>query len=120
MKLRLSTLALSAVLACSAFATAAQTSVGVGVGVDASSGKAAQDGDEVDRLCLQQTGSRIVAQANARGDAADAKAGADASTVKSRKRCTASNGRVYSRDDIDRTGSTDLADALRRLDPSIR
>lgn len=28
-------------------------------------------------------------------------------------------GRSYSRDDIDRTGSVDLADALQRLDPSI-
>jgi hypothetical protein len=29
-------------------------------------------------------------------------------------------GRAYDRDDIDRTGAVDLADALRRLDPSIR
>jgi hypothetical protein len=29
-------------------------------------------------------------------------------------------GRSYSREQIDRTGETDLADALRRLDPSVR
>lgn len=29
-------------------------------------------------------------------------------------------GRSYTREQIDRTGQTDLADALRRLDPSIR
>ncbi|MET3929361.1 hypothetical protein ABIE51_001248 [Lysobacter sp. OAE881] len=29
-------------------------------------------------------------------------------------------GRSYSREQIDRTGQTDLADALRRLDPSVR
>jgi len=28
-------------------------------------------------------------------------------------------GRTYSREQIDRTGQTDLADALRRLDPSV-
>jgi len=29
-------------------------------------------------------------------------------------------GRTYTREQIDRTGQTDLADALRRLDPSVR
>jgi len=29
-------------------------------------------------------------------------------------------GRSYTREQIDRTGQTDLADALRRLDPSVR
>jgi len=29
-------------------------------------------------------------------------------------------GRAYSREQIDRTGQTNLADALRRLDPSVR
>jgi len=59
---------------------------------------------EIDRNCLQQTGSRIVAR-NSSG--------------KGGKRCVAANGRVYSRDDIDRTGEIDIADALRKLDPSI-
>lgn len=60
-----------------------------------------------DRFCIQQTGSRIVASRNARSRS-------------ERADCVASGGRVYTREDIQRTGSTDLADALRRLDPSLR
>ncbi|MCY7354978.1 MAG: hypothetical protein LH470_07885 [Lysobacter sp.] len=55
---------------------------------------------EVDRFC-PYTGSRIVAQ------------------DKSGKRCS-TFGRVYTHDDIQRTGAVDLADALRKLDPAIR
>ncbi|MEP7242867.1 MAG: hypothetical protein ABI885_04200 [Gammaproteobacteria bacterium] len=33
--------------------------------------------------------------------------------------CTAQAGRSFSKDDIDRTGSFSIAEALRRLDPSI-
>jgi outer membrane cobalamin receptor len=47
--------------------------------------------------CLTQTGSRI---------------------TRSGEKCTA-NGRSYSSDDIDRTGATTVAEALRTLDPSI-
>lgn len=61
-----------------------------------------QPGDKNVR-CLTQTGTRI----NTR----DPKTG---------KAACQGPGRNYSRDDIDRTGQTDLADALRRLDPSIR
>lgn len=56
-----------------------------------------------DRYCLRATGSRIVERANARGV----------------RRCTVASGRVYSRDDLDRTGEVDIAEALRRLDTSI-
>lgn len=68
---------------------------------------AAQDEVFADRLCLRQTGSRIVATRNlqSRQDARD---------------CIAGNGRVYTRADLDSTGAIDLADALRRLDPAIR
>ena len=59
-----------------------------------------------DRFCIQQTGSRIVANRNA-------------STQAERRECVASGGTVYTREEIERTGSTDLADALRRLDPRI-
>src|SRR5690554_4387173 len=59
-----------------------------------------------ERFCIRETGSRIVANRNARSKA-------------EREECVAAGGRVYTRDDIRRTGSTDLADALRRLDPSI-
>lgn len=60
-----------------------------------------------ERFCVQQTGSRIVASRNARSRS-------------ERADCVASGGRVYTREDIQRTGSIDLADALRRLDPSLR
>lgn len=52
--------------------------------------------------CLRQTGSRV------------------ARSERSGRKCISAHGRVYSREDIQRTGSPDLADALRRLDPSIR
>lgn len=59
-----------------------------------------------ERFCIQQTGSRIIANRNAksRGE---------------RAQCVEQGGRVYTREEIERTGSADLADALRRLDPSI-
>lgn len=60
---------------------------------------------EVDRNCLRQTGTRIRDRAATDG--------------KGRKGCVAANGRVYTREDIDRTGQTDIAEALRQLDPSI-
>ncbi|HEY0505006.1 MAG TPA: hypothetical protein VGD42_16105 [Lysobacter sp.] len=52
--------------------------------------------------CLQDTGTRIRARDPATGKVA----------------CQGP-GRTYSREQIDRTGQTDLADALRRLDPSV-
>lgn len=53
--------------------------------------------------CLQDTGTRIRAR--------DPKTG---------KPLCQGPGRAYSRDDLNRTGQTDIADALRRLDPSVR
>lgn len=58
-------------------------------------------------FCIRETGSRVIAHRNARNK-------------KERSECVAAGGRVYTRDDIERTGSVDLLDALRRLDPSIR
>lgn len=69
--------------------------------------KRAQRDRNTERYCIQQTGSRIIANRNARSNA-------------ERAECVAAGGRVYTREDIERTGSTDLKDALRRLDPSIR
>lgn len=60
-----------------------------------------------DRFCIQETGSRIVAARNARSKSDE-------------RECVAAGGRVYTREDIDRTGSVDIKDALRKLDPSIR
>lgn len=54
-----------------------------------------------DRICLRETGTRIQ-----RRDRKD--------------RCVNANGRSYTREDLDRTGDVNLADALRRLDPAIR
>ena len=50
--------------------------------------------------CVRQTGSRIRQR--------------DAKTA-----CNGQPGRSYSKDDLDRTGHTNLADALRTLDPSV-
>ena len=60
-----------------------------------------------DRFCIRETGSRITAARNARSRRAE-------------QECVTGGGRVYTREDIDRTGSADIKDALRRLDPSIR
>ena len=61
------------------------------------------DADKVnDRNCLRETGSHIV------------------SKDKDKKTCASTNGRAYTREDIDRTGTTDLGDALRHLDTSVR
>jgi len=65
----------------------------------------AVDDANVDRYCLRETGTRIhrVAKADAQG------------------KCPRGfPGRVYTRDDLLGTGEIDIADALRRLDPSIR
>lgn len=53
--------------------------------------------------CLTQTGTRIRTR--------DPKTG---------KLNCQGPGRSYSRDELDRTGQVDLADALRRIDPSVR
>ncbi len=59
--------------------------------------------------CLVSTGSRIDAARNDRA-------------IRSGKapRCANAAGRAYTRDDIDRSGHVDIADALRSLDTSLR
>lgn len=61
------------------------------------------------RNCMRNTGSRIVVAENIRAE----KQGKP-------QRCASGPGRVYSSDDLDRTGHINLADALRSLDTSIR
>ena len=61
------------------------------------------------RTCLRSTGSRITAAQNLRAE----KEGKP-------QRCAPSPGRTYSKEDLDRTGCIDIADALRSLDTSIR
>jgi len=116
-----SPLLLASLLTAATFAASAQTAT-TSVGVDASA-QATSDANadarfdanatpQIDRNCLRQTGSRIVARANATRSASDR-------SDKRGQRCVAANGRVYSREDIDRTGEVDIADALRKLDPAI-
>jgi hypothetical protein len=61
------------------------------------------------RTCLRSTGSRIIATRNERAE----KSGKG-------QKCVAAAGRVYTRSDLDSTGHTNIVDALRMLDTSIR
>ncbi len=61
------------------------------------------------RTCMRSTGSRVVAAQNLRAE----KEGKP-------QRCANSSGRVYTKEDIDRTGHVNIADALRTLDTSLR
>ncbi len=67
---------------------------------------AVRKGDPEDRFCIRETGSRIVARRNR--------------DKRAEEECVNASGRVYTREDIERTGSADMRDALRRLDPSFR
>ncbi|MFP7722692.1 hypothetical protein [Lysobacter sp. A3-1-A15] len=58
---------------------------------------------DADRNCMRHTGTRIHTR----------------TTREKGRDCVMANGRVYSRSDLERTGSVDMADALRRLDTSI-
>ena len=74
----------------------------------------ARNADMDDRTCLHYTGTRIASRSDARGG------GNARSADKKRRPCSNGTiGRAYTRDDIDKTGEIDLADALRKLDPSI-
>ncbi|MCA0395235.1 MAG: hypothetical protein LCH70_14160 [Proteobacteria bacterium] len=95
---------LAALLAGAAFAVALPaTTMAQDEPEEADSSAATKKPD--DRFCIQETGSRIVASRN--------------KSKKADKDCVSANGRVYTRQDIESTGSVDLRDALRRLDPSI-
>lgn len=65
--------------------------------------------DEVAATCLRSTGSRIVTTRNLRAEREGKP-----------QQCTNGAGRVYTREDLDRSGYVDIADALRALDTSIR
>ncbi|WP_101925065.1 MULTISPECIES: hypothetical protein [Luteimonas] len=66
----------------------------------------AERASPADRFCVRETGTRITASRAARSKRAETE-------------CVTGGGRVYTREDIDRTGSVDVKDALRRLDPSV-
>lgn len=60
-----------------------------------------------DAYCLRHTGTRILSRTDS------------GKTGKARTCNTSAIGRAYTRDDLDRTGETNIADALRRLDPAV-
>ena len=92
-------------LAATAFSAGAQTAtISAGVETKPDRARAAQQKDELrEHHCLRHTGSMIRAR--------------DRAGVG--KRCIPASGRVWTREDLDRTGRIDVADALRTLDPSI-
>ena len=55
-----------------------------------------------DAHCLRHTGTRITSRADNR-----------------KMRTCSAIGRSYTREDLDRTGEVNLADALRKLDPAV-
>jgi len=71
--------------------------------------KPADKPDAAASTCLQSTGSRIVANRNLRAERAGKPL-----------QCANAPGRVYTRDELDRTGRIDLYDALRALDTRVR
>ncbi|HET7126715.1 MAG TPA: hypothetical protein VFI26_06435 [Lysobacter sp.] len=96
-------------LALGAFAAQAQSAAQQPV--VAAQAQPATQADEPN--CLRYTGSRIIAHENRKQDRAPANA-----KVKSRPRCNGSAGQSYTREDIQRSGATDVADAIRKLDPA--
>jgi hypothetical protein len=106
-------LALTAALLALAFAASAQTAVPAqpadpqttDAAPDETSAKQdkadAKKDDLADRNCLKYTGSRLI-RADSKG-----------------RKCANAAGRSYNKEDIERTGATDLRDALRKLDPSV-
>lgn len=97
-----------------ASATAEATDAAVAADADSAAETSQQDtrdNEAMDpiaaRFCLRETGSRIVEMQNAKRDQAG-------------KRCVNAPGRVYTDEDIRRTGATDLTEALRMLDPAIQ
>jgi len=70
-----------------------------------------------DAYCLRHTGTRITTRA---ADRAAEKGDANAAAARKPRSCSNGMiGRSYSRDDLDRTGDINVADALRKLDPAI-
>jgi hypothetical protein len=60
--------------------------------------KPAAANDAAHRTCMHYTGSRLIMKPD---------------------QCSASPGRSYSKEDIDRTGHSTVAGALRNMDPSV-
>ena len=74
--------------------------------VDATAAEQSAAEKSADSFCLRQTGSHLRAITKSRGEHAVS--------------CASAPGRVYTREDLERTGASTTAEALRLVDPSIR
>lgn len=102
-------LVLAAALSATAFAATAQpVDPAVEPQSDGVVGEATDDLD-VDRRCLEYTGSRVTADPQP--------ATAKDNTETDGHDCAIGNGTIHTREDLDRTGATNIEDALRALDP---
>ena len=112
--------ALFATLSALAFAATAQPVDPATAPVDdteaASDLPTVADAGEVDRRCLKYTGSRVTADATPQTDSRrDGRRSAH-----ERRQCAMATGAVYTREDLESTGHTDIAQALRTLDPRVQ
>lgn len=94
---------LTASIAAFAYAAGAQTPAPDAVREDiAARENAAAEQPFKDRHCVRETGSRIIVRDR-----------------DGRRGCQSGPGRSYDREELLRTGETDIGEALERLDPSI-
>ena len=98
---------IATILAAAAFAAAPLHAQSQPEPEEEARSRAKAEQKEEDRFCVQQTGSRVIAARNMRSRSDE-------------KECINGGGTVYTRADIERSGSIDVKDALRRLDPRIR
>lgn len=111
-RLMIASLLAGGLLGGSAFAVAAQEPADAIDTADAASVAVDETADpKLVGYCLQHTGSRIpVVERRVSGKVERDKYG---------RRCIAASGRVYTDEDLRRTGEIDLAAALRKLSPVI-
>lgn len=110
-RLKISLISLLGAVAFTAMAQAAEPQATPAADTAAAAQADAKKPPVSDAYCLRHTGTRITSRTADKANAATA-----------RKSRTCSNGvigRAYTRDDLDRTGDINLADALRKLDPAI-
>ena len=104
---RLSLFLAAAAFAGAAFAQSAPVEDTLEPGA-AAIGAESSDAGVNDRHCLKQTGSLVTASQNRKAR----KSG-------KQEECANAFGRAYDREDIERTGATDVKQALQMLDPAI-
>lgn len=100
--MRIRPLLLTILLAAAVPAMAAEPPPAARDSAPATTAERDRDADSVDRHCLRETGTRIRLRSTGQ------------------RRCAPFAGRVWTREDLDRTGQIDIASALRTLDVSIR